>query len=68
MEAKIIESLLQNGPFAVLFVWLLFKVLKDSKEREAKLTDLIERMAPTLEKLEQDVSDIKDTIDKQISK
>ncbi|NBI28332.1 BhlA/UviB family holin-like peptide [Chengkuizengella marina] len=37
MELNIIQYFLTQGPFAVLFVWLLIYVMKNGKEREDKL-------------------------------
>ncbi|MCY8842477.1 BhlA/UviB family holin-like peptide [Bacillus atrophaeus] len=37
MEMDITQYLMTQGPFAVLFCYLLYYVMKTSKEREAKL-------------------------------
>ncbi|MFS1511764.1 BhlA/UviB family holin-like peptide [Chengkuizengella sp. SCS-71B] len=39
MELNIIQYFLTQGPFAVLFVWLLIYVMRNSKEREDKLIE-----------------------------
>lgn len=54
--------LAQNGPFALLFVWLLFKVTKESKEREDRLMSHVERTTDTLKQIEQSVSGMQDEI------
>ncbi|TPG73170.1 hypothetical protein EEL31_02000 [Brevibacillus laterosporus] len=37
MEEAVINIVLQQGPFAALFVWLLFSTKKEGREREARL-------------------------------
>lgn len=46
-----IEMLLKNGLFACLFVWLLFDTKKESKAREEKLTNHIEKQGEALDKV-----------------
>ncbi|ATO50158.1 BhlA/UviB family holin-like peptide [Brevibacillus laterosporus] len=61
MEEQIFNSLLTQGPFALLFVWLLFstkkegreretRLVKQAEERETKLMDHNERMVIQLER------------------
>ncbi|MBM7106909.1 BhlA/UviB family holin-like peptide [Brevibacillus laterosporus] len=61
MEEQIFNSLFTQGPFAALFVWLLFSTKKESRDREtrlvkqaqareAKLMEHSERMATQLER------------------
>ncbi|TPG74305.1 bacteriocin uviB [Brevibacillus laterosporus] len=37
MEELLFKTLLTQGPFASLFVWLLFSTKKEGKERETRL-------------------------------
>lgn len=37
MEESVTNALLQQGPFAALFVWLLFSTKKEGRDREAQL-------------------------------
>ncbi|MCR8987952.1 BhlA/UviB family holin-like peptide [Brevibacillus laterosporus] len=37
MEEGIFNAMLAQGPFAVLFVWLLFSTKKEGRERETRL-------------------------------
>ncbi|MED1790363.1 bacteriocin uviB [Brevibacillus laterosporus] len=37
MEEGIFNAMLAQGPFAALFVWLLFSTKKEGKERETRL-------------------------------
>ena len=45
---EIMGLAVSNGLFAVLFVFLLFYSLKDSKKREAKYQDTIEKLNKNL--------------------
>lgn len=56
METEIIKLAASQGLWAVLFVALLFYVLKHNEKRE-------ERLMTCLESLTQDVGDIKDDIE-----
>ncbi|ATB52744.1 hypothetical protein [Caldibacillus phage CBP1] len=42
MEGNLIQYFITQGPFAVLFVWLLYTTRKEGKEREDKLYQTIE--------------------------
>ncbi|WP_026675778.1 BhlA/UviB family holin-like peptide [Fictibacillus gelatini] len=62
-----IEQFVSNGVFAVLFVWLLIDTRKEAKQREEKLTVQIEkqneaqdRIVQSLERLEQQISQLKE--------
>lgn len=55
----------QSGAFALLFVWLLYTTQKDSKDRENRLYNQIEkqneaqeRIIEAIERLEQKVENI----------
>lgn len=61
-EEQVWNTLLQNGPFAALFIWLLFKVTKESKEREDRLMSHVERTTDTLQRIEQSVTGMQDEI------
>ncbi|WP_232696192.1 BhlA/UviB family holin-like peptide [Brevibacillus daliensis] len=76
MELDVLKYFLTQGPFAVLFVYLLLSTRKDGSLREQKLMDHNERMVVQLEKntatlqqiersltgLESDVQDLKDRV------
>jgi BhlA holin family len=51
------NMVIQNGVFAGLFVWLLWDTKKDSRNREERLLNHIERQGQALDK-------ITDTIEK----
>lgn len=59
----IISIVVSNGIFAILFVWLFFFQLKDSKIREEKYQNTIESLTSHLQILEdvrEDLDEIKD--------
>ncbi|WP_046214792.1 BhlA/UviB family holin-like peptide [Paenibacillus wulumuqiensis] len=45
MDPAIMQSVLTQGPFAALFVWLLFRVMKQNAEREAYLQSLLDKFS-----------------------
>ncbi len=60
---ELIRIVVSNGIFAVLFVWLFFTQMRDSRKREEKYQQTIESLSKglnVLDKLEEDVEDIKD--------
>lgn len=62
MWTDIFEVALKSGIFAVLFVFLLFYVLKDSRKREQKYQDTIEKLSnhiDVVKDVKKDVIDIK---------
>lgn len=61
-----LEIIISNGIFALLFVWLLFDTRSEAKARETRLIEQIdkqnfvqERIINSLERLEQQVSNLK---------
>lgn len=65
MESEIVKYVITQGIFCVLFVWLLMDTRKDSKERESKYQQTIDKLASsigTIEDIKEDVEDIKEKI------
>ena len=65
MWQDILNIVISNGIFAILFVSLLFVQLKDSKEREEKYQKTIETLSKhlgTLEDIKEDVKEVKEVI------
>ena len=65
MWQEIINIVISNGIFAVLFVMLLFIQIKDSKRREEKYQDAIKKLSYHLdivEEINEDVKEIKKVI------
>ncbi|MEX0415815.1 BhlA/UviB family holin-like peptide [Bacillus mycoides] len=69
MEDAIFNSVIQQGAFAALFVWMLFTTQKKNEQREEqyqaviqKNQQVIEEQAKAFSSLANDVSDIKQKI------
>ena len=65
MWEQIVNLAISNGLFAVLFLGLLVYQLKDSRNREQKYQQTIEKLGSSLEivkQLKEDVEDIKEKI------
>lgn len=69
MEAEILKTIVSQGAWAVLFVWLLIDTRKESKTREEKLQSIINKNQEVIselaekfnvvEDIQEDVSEIK---------
>ncbi|EOT2960293.1 BhlA/UviB family holin-like peptide [Clostridium perfringens] len=59
MEKEMLTQIATNGAFAALFVWLLYDTRKESRERENKLNNLIDKLADKFNVVE----DIKEDVD-----
>ena len=65
MWQEIFNLAINNGLWAVLFLVLLFYVLKDSRAREKKYQETIDKLGTsiaTVEEIKQDVQEIKTII------
>lgn len=65
MWEQIVNLAISNGLFAVLFLGLLVYQLRDSRAREQKYQNTIEKLGNSLEivkQVKEDVEDIKDKI------
>ncbi len=65
LKPEIMQMILSQGIFAVLFIWLLMSERKDSKEREEKLMVQLEKNSTVYENVIQAVNGLKDLIMKQ---
>ncbi|WP_255265678.1 BhlA/UviB family holin-like peptide [Bacillus cereus] len=66
MEDAIFNSMMQQGAFALLFVWMLFTTQKKNEQREEKYQKVIEKNQEVIEEqakafgsISKDVSEIK---------
>lgn len=76
MESELLKTIVNNGAWAVLFVWLLIDTRKESKAREEKLQEIIDKnqevisdLAESLEVVkttQKDVEDIKIKLEKDV--
>lgn len=62
MDQTILDMLIRQGGYAALFIWLFFKTMKDSKDREERLMNHVERTTDTLKQIEQSVSGMQEEI------
>lgn len=58
-----IEQWLQQGIFALLFVWLLFNQQKDSKAREERLMEHLTKTTTTLDTLSKRMENVSTKVD-----
>ncbi len=63
MEAEIIKLAASQGLFAMLFVALLFYVLRYNEKREERLLTCLEKLTSQYEGLSHDVGEIKTDIE-----
>ena len=66
MENFVIEQIIAQGIFALLFVWLFIDTRKDTKDREKRYQQTIEKLSDLLyvvKKIEDDVENIKNKLD-----
>lgn len=69
METEILKTIVSQGAWAILFVWLLIDTRKESKTREEKLQSIINKNQEVIselaekfnvvEDIQEDVSEIK---------
>lgn len=74
MENEILKTIVNNRAWVVMFVWLLFDTRKESKAREEKLQQIINKNQEVIselaenfnvfENIQKDVADIKIKLDK----
>ncbi|WP_246293852.1 BhlA/UviB family holin-like peptide [Paenibacillus planticolens] len=60
MESDMVKYFLTQGPFAVLFVWLLIYVMKTNKEREGRLQDLLDKFSDKYDVIIAEIRDMKE--------
>lgn len=74
MESELFKTMISQGAWAVLFVWLLIDTRKESKTREEKLQGIINKNQEVIseladkfdvvENIQSDVTDIKNRLEK----
>jgi hypothetical protein len=58
-ESEILKYFLTQGPFAILFVWLLIYVMRANKDREGRLHDLLDKFSDKYDVVIDELRDIK---------
>ncbi|MCL6605623.1 MAG: hypothetical protein K6T94_22395 [Paenibacillus sp.] len=56
----VLKYFLTQGPFAVLFVWLLIYVMRANKEREGRLQDLLGKFSEKYDVIIGELREMKD--------
>ena len=59
----IMEMVMGQGVFAALFIWLFFTYQRESKEREDRLTGIIDKQSERLETITLNLGKISDELD-----
>jgi len=59
MENEVIKLAMSQGLWAVLFVVLLFYVLKENSKRESELRAIIDKLTDKFEDIKKEVEEIK---------
>lgn len=62
MEAEIIKMAASQGLFAMLFVALLFYVLRYNEKREERLMTCLERLTADVGEIKNDIEDLKEKV------
>jgi hypothetical protein len=62
LEAEIIKMAASQGLFAVLFVALLFYVLRYNEKREERLMTCLERLTSDVGEIKNDIEDLKEKV------
>lgn len=74
MESELFKTIISQGAWAVLFVWLLMDTRKESKTREERLQNVINKNQEVIsdladkfevvESIKEDVKEIKEKIER----
>lgn len=56
---ELIKYFITQGPFAVLFVWLLIYVMKNNKERENRLYSTLDKFSEKYDVIIDELRDMK---------
>ena len=62
METEIIKMAASQGLFAVLFVALLFYVLRHNERREERLMSCLEKLTIDVGEIKSDIEDLKEKV------
>ncbi|BFK81499.1 hypothetical protein I3900191A7_16440 [Clostridium baratii] len=65
MEQEFFKNIASQGAWAILFVWLFWDTRKDSKQREEKYLNTIDKLADKInivEEIKEDVEEIKNKL------
>lgn len=65
MDIDLMKYFLTQGPFALLFVWLLIYVMKANKEREGRLQDLLDKFSEKYDVIITELRDMKERLPRE---
>jgi hypothetical protein len=60
MDVDLFKYAVMQGPFAVLFVWLLIYVMRNNEKRETRLQDLLDKFSEKYDVIISEIRDIKE--------
>jgi hypothetical protein len=63
ISTEVLTYFVTQGPFAILFVWLLVNTKKESKEREDRLMSHVEKTTETLDDIRDSLRDLRSEVD-----
>jgi len=62
IETEVVKYLVTQGPFAVLFVWLLIYVMRANEKRENRLHDILDKFSEKYDVIVDELREIKERI------
>lgn len=62
LETEIWKYFLTQGPFAALFVWLLFRSEKRNEKRETRLQDLLDKFSDKYDVITAKIEELREEI------
>jgi hypothetical protein len=62
LESEILKTAIKEGLWAVLFVALLFYVLRTNEKREDRLLNALDALGKQYENLSKDLGEVKDDV------
>lgn len=65
MEMDVLKYFLTQGPFALLFVWLLIYVMRANKEREGRLQDLLDKFSEKYDLIVGEIRGLKERLPRE---
>jgi hypothetical protein len=64
VEMDVLKYFLTQGPFALLFVWLLLYTMKRNERRENRLQDILDKFSEKYDVVISELREIKDKVAK----
>lgn len=62
IETEVVKYLVTQGPFAVLFVWLLIYVMRQNEKRESRLHGILDKFSEKYDVIVDELREIKERI------